>query len=78
VEYVPFEAVVGGDADEVGDPVPFAVLEEVRTCKGCIPSEPKLSEPGPVALNKRRDKVQGITEIRPASIVQLKGRIAYL
>ena len=55
---VPFEAVVGGNANEAGDPVLFAVLVEVRTCKGCIPSEPKLSEPESVALNKRRDKLR--------------------
>jgi len=58
LEYVPFEAVVGGDADEVGDPVLFAVLVEVKTCKGCIPSEPEFLEPGSVTIDKRRDNIQ--------------------
>jgi hypothetical protein len=53
-----FQAVVGLKTDEVSDPLLFAKLAEVRTGKGRIPPEPKLSEPRPVAVNRRRDKVQ--------------------
>jgi len=53
-----FEAIVGGDADEVSDPVLFAVLIEVRTGKCRIAPEPKLLKPRPVAVNQRRDKVE--------------------
>ncbi len=53
-----FKAVVGGDADEVSNPVLFAVLVEVRTGKCRIAPEPRLLEPRPVAVNPRRDKVE--------------------
>jgi hypothetical protein len=52
------EAVVAGKPDVVSDPLLFAKLVQVRTGKGRIPPEPKLSEPRPVAVNQRRDKVQ--------------------
>ncbi len=47
-----FEAVVGGDEDEVSDPVLFAVLVEVRTGKCRIAPKPRLLEPRPVADNQ--------------------------
>ena len=43
---------------EVSDALLFAELVEMGTRKSCIPTEPKLSEPGPVAVNQRRDKIQ--------------------
>ena len=52
------ETVVAGNANEVGDPLLFAELVEVRTRKSCISTEPKLFEPGPVAVNQRRDQVE--------------------
>jgi len=55
---VPLEAAVAGNPNEVGDPLLFAKLVQVWTGKGRIPPEPKLLEPSPVALNKRRDKIQ--------------------
>jgi hypothetical protein len=54
----PLQAVVAGKTDEVSDPLRFAELIEVWTGKCSIPPEPKLLEPSPVALNKRRDKIQ--------------------
>ena len=53
-----FEAVVGGNPNEVGDSTVFTKFVEVRTGKCRIAREPKLFEPGPVALNQRRDKIQ--------------------
>jgi hypothetical protein len=58
VEYAALEAAVAGKPNEVGDALLFTKLAEIGTGKGCIPTEPKLPEPGPVALNKRRDKLQ--------------------
>ena len=55
---VPLQAVVAGKPDEVSDPLLFAEFVQVWTGKGRIPSEPKLLEPRPVAVNQRRDKVQ--------------------
>jgi hypothetical protein len=51
------EAVIAGKTDEVGDPILFAKLVQVRTGKSGITPEPKALEPRPVALNKRGDKV---------------------
>jgi hypothetical protein len=55
---VPLQAIVAGKPNEVSDPFLFAKLVQVWTGKGRIPPEPKLLEPKPVALNKRRDKIQ--------------------
>jgi hypothetical protein len=55
---VPLQAIVDGKPNEVSDPLLFAKLVQVWTGKGRIPPEPKLLEPRPVALNKRRDKIQ--------------------
>jgi hypothetical protein len=52
------KAVIAGKPDEVSDPLLFAKFVEVRTGKGRIPPEPKLSEPKPVAVNQWRDKIQ--------------------
>jgi hypothetical protein len=52
------EAVIAGKTDEVGNPLLFAKLVQVRTGKRGITPEPKLLEPRPVALNKRGDKIQ--------------------
>jgi hypothetical protein len=52
------EAVVAGKPDEISDPLLFAKLVEVRAGKRSVPPEPKLLEPGSVALNQRRDQVQ--------------------
>ena len=54
----PLQAVVAGKPDEVSDPLLFAKLVQVWDGKRNIPSEPKLSEPRPVAVNQRTDKVQ--------------------
>ena len=54
----PLEAVVGGDANEVGDALLFAEFVQIGTGKGCIPPEPELLEPRPVAVDQRRDKLQ--------------------
>jgi len=55
---VPLQAIVAGKPNEVSDPLLFAKLVQVWTGKGCIPSEPKLLKPRPVAVNQRRDKVE--------------------
>ena len=52
------QAVVGRKTDEISDSLLFAKLVEVWTGKGRIPSQPKVLEPRPVALNKRGDKIQ--------------------
>jgi len=57
VEYEPFEAVVGGEADKVGDALPFAELVEIWTGKCRIPPEPKLLKPGSVAIDQRRNEI---------------------
>jgi hypothetical protein len=52
------EAVVARKPDEVSDPLLFAELVDVWVREGCIPPEPKLLIPGPVAVNQSRDKIQ--------------------
>jgi hypothetical protein len=54
---VPLQAIVAGEPNEVSDPFLFAKLVQVWTCKGRIPPELKLLEPGPVAVNQRTDEV---------------------
>jgi len=53
------EAVVAGKTDEISDPLLFAKPIRVWSGKGRIPPQPKLLEPRAVALNKRRDEIQG-------------------
>jgi hypothetical protein len=82
---VPLQAVVAGKTDEVSDPLLFAKLEQAWTGKGRIPPQPKLFEPGPVALNQRRDKIchnPGMAHIhkkmkkgRPYYYVRKMGRV---
>lgn len=55
---VSLQAIVAGKANEAGDPLLFARLVQVRTGKGRIPPDPKLLEPRPAALNKRRAEVR--------------------
>jgi hypothetical protein len=40
------EAAVAGKTNEVGDTKAFTKFIQVWTGKGCIPTEPKLLEPG--------------------------------
>ena len=54
---VPLQAIVTGKPNEVSDSLLFAKLVQVWAGKCSIPPEPKLLEPGSVALNQRRDKV---------------------
>jgi hypothetical protein len=56
--YATLEAAVAGNPNEVGDATAFTKFIQVWPGKGCIPQEPKLLEPKPAALNKRRDKSQ--------------------
>ncbi|HYA42283.1 MAG TPA: hypothetical protein VEF34_13335 [Syntrophobacteraceae bacterium] len=52
------QAVIGRKSDEISDSLLFAKLVEVWAGKRSITPEPKLLEPGSVALNQWRDKVQ--------------------